>query len=111
MKTGIIISCTDAETVWNAFRLGSFAIERGDGVKVFLLGRGVECANTNSEAFDVPDFDVHGQMENFAGAGGEILACGTCLQIRQSKGSEICPISTMADLYNIVDQSDRLLTF
>lgn len=106
MKVGIIVSSDDAETAWNAFRFGQFAINKGDQVKAFLLGKGVECMQLHSEAFDVP-----GQMESFAGAGGEIFACGTCLQIRQSEGSKICPVSTMEELYDIVSESERVLTF
>ena len=44
-------------------------------------------------------------------AGGEFLACGTCLKLRESEGSEICPLSTLKDLYEIVRDSDRLVTF
>ncbi|MDP2301370.1 MAG: hypothetical protein Q8N03_02960 [Ignavibacteria bacterium] len=42
MKLGIVIHSNDAETVWNAFRLGIFALHEGDSVKVFLLAKGVE---------------------------------------------------------------------
>ena len=43
MKLGIIVYSTDAETVWNAFRLGVFALKQGDQAKAFLLAKGVEC--------------------------------------------------------------------
>jgi uncharacterized protein involved in oxidation of intracellular sulfur len=43
-------------------------------------------------------------------AGGEFLACGTCLKLRASSGSEICPLSTLKDHYEIVRDSDRLVT-
>jgi len=33
MKLGIIISQTDPETVWNAYRFGVYALEQGDSVK------------------------------------------------------------------------------
>jgi len=42
--------------------------------------------------------------------GGEIFACGTCLKIRNSEGTEICPLSTMNDLYKIVKESDKVIT-
>lgn len=106
MKLGIIIYANDAETVWNAFRLGVFACGKGDQVKVFLLARGVEC-----ESLDTEKFYVTGEMTAFAESGGEILACGTCLKIRQSEGSELCPLSTMEDLYNIIHDSDKVVTF
>jgi len=50
-------------------------------------------------------------MQSFVDKGGDILACGTCLQVRQSEGSDLCPISTMADLYQLISESDKVLTF
>jgi uncharacterized protein involved in oxidation of intracellular sulfur len=50
-------------------------------------------------------------MESYAGNGGKIFACGTCLQSRKTEGTELCPISTMNDMYEIVKKSDKLLTF
>jgi uncharacterized protein involved in oxidation of intracellular sulfur len=106
MKFGLVIYSNDAETVWNAFRLGVFALKKGDTVRTFLLAKGVEC-----EAIDTEKFRVTEQMKSFVAAGGKILACGTCLKIRHSEGSEMCPLSTMGDLYEIVQESDRVLTF
>jgi len=48
VKIGIIIYSNDPETVWNAFRLGNYAIKEGDEVKAFLSGKGVE-----SESIDM----------------------------------------------------------
>lgn len=106
MKLGIVIYSTDAETVWNAFRFGAFALKQGDSVKVFLLAKGVDCEKLNTK-----DFNVTGQMQSFVDAGGKILACGTCLKLRQSEGTALCPISTMKDMYDIVKESDKVLTF
>lgn len=106
MKVGLIIYSTDAETVWNAFRFGTFALKQGDSVKVFLLAKGVDCEGLNTK-----DFNVTAQMRSFVDAGGKILACGTCLNFRKSEGTELCPISTMKDMYDIVKESDKVLTF
>ena len=106
MKLGMVIHGNDGETVWNAFRLGVFSLAEGDEVKVFLLGKGVE-----AEQLDTEQFKVTEQMTSFVNNGGEILACGSCLKIRQSQGSDICPLSTMKELYDIVNESDRVLTF
>jgi uncharacterized protein involved in oxidation of intracellular sulfur len=105
MKVGIVISSNDPETVWNAFRFANFALNAGDEVRVFLLGKGVESEKLEDERFNVPE-----QMKTFVDSGGKIYACGTCLKIRESE-AELCPISTMKDLYEIVKESDRLLTF
>ncbi len=106
MKLGIIIYSDDSETVWNAFRLATFALKEGDKVKVFLLAKGVEC-----ESLDTDKFKVTEQMRSFVDNDGEILACGTCLKIRNSEGSETCPLSTMKDLYDLINESDKVITF
>ncbi|MFP3874533.1 MAG: DsrE family protein [Thiohalophilus sp.] len=106
MKLGIVITCNIAETVWNAFRLGVYACQQGDTVNIFLLGQGVE-----SETLQEAKFNVVEQMNTFVEQGGEIHACGTCLQIRQSESSELCPVSTLADLHRIIQDSDKVLTF
>ncbi len=105
MRIGIVVSSSDPETVWNVFRFANFSLDKGEDVSVFLLGKGVEAEKITHEKFNVRE-----QMEKFAENGGRILACGTCLRIRNVE-AEICPISTMNDLYEIVKDSDKLLTF
>lgn len=106
MKLGIVIHSTDAETVWNAFRLGVSALKAGDAVDVFLLAKGVEC-----EGLGTPQFPVAEQMKTLVAQGGHILACGTCLKLRGSEGTELCPLSTMKDLYELVRDSDKIISF
>jgi len=106
LKLGIIIYSNDSETVWNAFRLGVYSRKENDEVKVFLLAKGVEC-----ESLDTDKFKVTEQMRFFVDNGGKILACGSCLKIRQSGGSEMCPLSTMKDLYEIIKWADKVVTF
>ena len=106
MKLGIVIHSSESETVWNAFRLGVFALKQGDAVQVFLLGKGVEAEHLDTEAFKVT-----AQMEALIAAGGKILACGTCLQLRKQGETALCPLSTMADLYRLISESEKVLTF
>ncbi len=106
MKIGIVIATNDAETSWNAFRFGVFSLTKKDTVKVFLLGKGVEVQDVSHEKFNVKE-----QMQKFADASGKIYACGTCLKVRDSEGTELCPLSTMNDLYEIVQEADKVLTF
>ena len=105
MKLGIVIYSKDVETVWNDFRLGVFSLKEGDEVKVFLLAKGVECEKLVDDKFNVLE-----QMQLFVDNGGKILACGTCLKIRNSEGSELCPLSTMKDLYEIIRDSDKVVS-
>lgn len=105
-KIGIVISSNDPETVWNAFRLANYSVEQGDTVSVFLLGKGVESPNIISK-----DFDVKTMMETFSNSSGKLFACGTCLQLRKTEGSKLCPVSSLSDLYVIIKQSEIILTF
>ncbi len=106
MKLGIIISSNDPETVWNAFRLGNFALGQGDTVNVFLLGKGVE-----AESLDTKHFTVTQAMQELVDRGGKIDACGTCLKLRNTEAGNVCAFSTMQDLYRLTRESDRVLTF
>lgn len=105
-KLGLVLTQTDPETVYNAFRVGEYALKQGDEVSLFLLGKAVELEKLNGG-----EFDVQGKTRSFVAAGGKILACGTCLQMHGSKGSQLCPVSTLGDLYRIIRSSDRVMTF
>ena len=105
MKLGIVITQTDPETVFNTLRLAEYSLEQGDEVRIFLSGRGVEI-----DQIQDPHFDVRGEAEAVLAAGGEFLACGSCLKLRDSEGSEICPLSTLRDHYEVVRDSDHVIT-
>ena len=105
MKIGIIISTNEPETVWNAYRLANFSLKEGDEVKVFLLARGVE-SEIGREKYHVKE-----QIAKFISKGGQIYACGTCMKSRQIDSRESCPLSSMKELYQIVKDSDKILTF
>ncbi len=105
MKLGIIITHTDPETVFYTLRQATYSLQQGDSVRIFLSGRGVEI-----DRIDDPKFDVKDMAQKVLDAGGQFFACGTCLKLRQAGGSEICPLSTLKDHYEIVRDSDRLIT-
>lgn len=106
MKLGIVIYSGDEETVWNAFRFANFSLKEGDTVKIFLLAKGVEYETLDSEKFNIKE-----QAKSFLEQNGKIFACGTCLKSRESKGSETCPMSTMKDLYKLVKENDKIISF
>ena len=106
MKLGIIIYSKDAEVVHNAFRLANFSLKEGDQVKVFLLASGVEYESLNSEKFNITEI-----AQKLLVTGGEILACGTCLNLRKQDSTELCPLSTIKDLHEIVRDCDKTVTF
>ena len=105
MKLGMIITQTDPETVFNALRLALYSLEQGDEVRIFLSGRGVEI-----DQIEDPKFDVKAQAQKVLDAGAQFLACGACLKLRNSEGSEVCPLSTLKDQYEVVRDSDRVIT-
>ena len=105
MKLGILITQTEPETVFNTLRLALYSLEQGDGVRIFLSGRGVEIGQVED-----PKFDVKGQAQKVLVVGGQFHACGTCLKLRNAAGSELCPLSTLKDHYEIVRDSDRIVT-
>ena len=105
MKLGMIITQTDPETVFNALRLALYSLEQGDEVRIFLSGRGVEI-----DQIEDPKRDVKAQAQKVLNAGGQFLACGACLKLRNSEGSEVCPLSTLKDQYEVVRDSDKVVT-
>ena len=104
-KIGIVLQSNDPETAWNAFRFAVTSLESHHGVRVFLLGKGVELEQIHDDKFDLSSV-----VRKFQGMAGEIYACGTCLEVRQTE-SKICPVSTMAQLLRIVEESDKVLVF
>ncbi len=106
MKLGIVVSTDESETVWNAFRLANFSRAKSDEVRVFLVGKGVDYEASSSEKFDAV-----GEAKKLLQAGGSIMACGTCMKIRQKGGNNICPISSLKDLYDLVNECEKIVTF
>jgi len=106
MKIGVIISSNNSETCWNALRYANFCLGQKDEVKVFFMGKGVEYQNISTDKFNTVE-----QAEKCIQSGGQIFACGSCIKSRGQEGSEMCPVSTMKDMYEIVKESDRVVTF
>ncbi len=106
MKIGIILETKEFEKAWNAFRFAVTARKQGHKVKLFLMGEAVECEGMTHVKYNVAE-----QWEKFEKAGGEILACGTCLKSRQLADNTSCPISTMNDCLDMLIWADKTVTF
>jgi len=106
MKIGVLLSSSDPETAWNAFRFANTAGQGGHDVRVFLMGKGVEAVSLRS-----PTFDVGEQVRKFADRGGAVLACGTCLEHRKQDAGASCSASTMRSFLDIVVSTDRVVSF
>jgi len=70
------------------------------------MGKGVEYQKVSAEKFNTVE-----QAEKFMQAGGKIYACGSCIKSREQEGSEMRPISTMKNMYEIIKESDKVITF
>ncbi len=106
MKFGIVIGTNEPEVVWNAFRFGNTSLKANHEVRVFLINKGVEVEDIKDEKYNAKE-----QIDSFIESKGQIMACETCLKLRQKEGSNVCPISTMKDLLKLVEESDKILTF
>ncbi|OGH39041.1 MAG: hypothetical protein A2905_00375 [Candidatus Levybacteria bacterium RIFCSPLOWO2_01_FULL_36_10] len=107
MKLAIILSTNNVEKNWNALRLSNLALKNGDSVSIFLIGEGVEYLKFSNEKFDVQK-QVDAFLESEM---GEILACETCMVLRHQEGNKTCPVSGMKELYNLIKESDKVVTF
>ena len=105
MRLAIVLNSSDPETAWNALRLSNSALAAGHGVSMFLMGSGVEIEAIESEKFNVSEL-----LGNFAKNKGTLLACGTCLKVRQQEAG-VCPVSTMPQLVQLIADSDKVVTF
>ena len=106
MKLGIVLYSNDPETVFQAFRLGTLGLKKGDDVRMFMLAKGVECDTLDNEKWHISD-----QIRDFQDHGGKTFSCTSCLKIRDKKESLTCPMSSLADLYQLISECDKLLTF
>ncbi len=106
MKLALIVSTNDPETVFNAFRLGVFSLATGDSVTAFLLGAAVEIASLPSDEFNVLE-----RVRAFLHDGGEILACGSCLDHRGLGPSDLYHISDLKALHDLIAEADRVVSF
>ena len=106
MKFVVIITQANPEQVFTALRFANFSRSQSNEVTVFLTAEGVETVRLED-----PGFDIKGQATTFVQNGGTILSCGTCMKLRNLAGSDICTPSTMQGLYDLVVESDKVVTF
>ena len=105
MKLGIIITRSDPESVYNTLRLAVYALKQGDEVKIFLSGAGVEM-----DRIEDSKFNIRQEAQAVLDAGGRFFACGSCLKLRESRGMDMCPLSSLSDEYEIICESDKVLS-
>jgi len=88
-------------------RLANIALNKGDIVTVFLFGEGVEYEKSSPTQFNIKE-----QVKKFLQSdNSKIIACETCMNFRKQKNSKECPVGGIADLYNLITNYDKVLTF
>jgi len=112
-QMGIVISSGDRETVWNALRLGVAAESKGDSVVVFVISKAVDVfmADTTKLGKEDSKFDIRQASIDFLSGGGDIYTCATCAKMRNTENVEMCTITSIFDLYEIVKRSKTVITF
>jgi uncharacterized protein involved in oxidation of intracellular sulfur len=110
---GIIISSGEAETVWNALRLGVAAESKGDSVVVFVISKAVDVFMKDAARAknDSTKFDIRKASIDFLSNGGDIYTCATCAKMRNTENVEMCTITSIFDLYEIIKRSKKIVNF
>jgi tRNA 2-thiouridine synthesizing protein D len=103
---GIVISSGDAETVWNALRLGIAAQSKGDSVVIFVISKAVDVFIKDTSKFNISKTSLQ-----FVSNGGDIYACATCAKSRHTENVQMCTITSIYDLYEIIKRSKKVVTF
>jgi len=111
MKLTVIIYSNDPETVWNAFRFANTSLIYENQVNVFLLGKGVEVMTLSTLKYDILE-----QAELFRSNGGVIIGCGVCCESRKDEMPFLqqelrCDMGSMQDLYGLIAEADKVITF
>ncbi len=106
MKIGIVLNTDDIETCWNVLRLSNVALQDGNHVEIFLLGKGVLLEDIKSRKFNVEEL-----VKTFRKKGGVMRACATCLSLRKKKVCKIGDVSNLRELVNMLETYDKVLTF
>jgi uncharacterized protein involved in oxidation of intracellular sulfur len=73
---------------------------------VFLINDGVECEYINNNEFKVPD-----KIKEFLDNKGTLFACKSCLEKRNIDIPRFANIGNLANLHNIITESDRVISF
>jgi uncharacterized protein involved in oxidation of intracellular sulfur len=70
MKIGMVVSSSNPEILWNAFRLANFCLNEMDDVTIFLNGPAVKFAAWD----DPPQFHLNELAKTFTLSEGILLA-------------------------------------
>jgi predicted peroxiredoxin len=104
---GIIISSPESETVWNAVRLGFVAETSGDSVVIFVISKAVDVFIKGGDQ----QYNLRDICGKFIKNGGDIYTCATCVKNRNKENVEMCTITSIFDLYEIINNCKKIVSF
>lgn len=102
------------ERSYNALRLaGAISKVEGEGVKVFLIGDASACAKRGQK---VPEgfYNIEIMLGRVVHNGGEVGACGSCMDARAIVDSELIAHShrsSLAELTAWTQWADKVIVF
>ncbi|OGS45591.1 MAG: hypothetical protein A2539_07130 [Elusimicrobia bacterium RIFOXYD2_FULL_34_15] len=106
MKLGIVVYSGNSEAVWDAFRLAYFAVKSGDSVKMCLLGKGLDPEFINNKKFNSLE-KMHMFTDNYE----KDYSYNTYQDEPEAIVPDMEHTSTMKDLHEIMEESDKVVTF
>lgn len=101
MHLGLVVETNDPERL----PAGERRPRRGPRRRGLPVGR-----RRGSPDLDHEKFYPHGVVRKYQNEGGELYACGTCLDSRNLDEDDLRPRSTMADCLAVVEAADEVLT-
>lgn len=111
MKLTIVPSTapTDGDAVYNALRLAREMIGRGHDVTIFVMNDCVDCVRE-----DFAFGDVRELLDELIAHGIHFGICTTCVTRCGMSKADIrtdVTLQTMSDLADLIESSDKVLTF
>lgn len=105
-RTGILLSSREPGQVWRALRAANADLKEGRPVRVVAVSDGLLLPKVRGPGYDLP-----GALRKFLDRRGVVYSVGTCIGLRYKDGGDACIESTLADLVEVVRDSDRVLVF
>jgi uncharacterized protein involved in oxidation of intracellular sulfur len=101
------------ERAYNALRLARSLLIAGEEVHVFLMGDAIGCAIAGQK---LPDgyYKLDRMIASIVAKGGEVGACGTCMDARAIPEELFVPgarRSSLEELTKWVQWADKVITF
>ena len=103
------------DITWNGLRLAKNLFEKGDEVRIFLMNDSVDLARDCNKKPDNYDNDLVAMLKEMYQNGVKLKVCGTCQArcgvYKNEPYFDPNIKSTMNDLAQWVQDSDKVLTF